>query len=72
MRARLTDSLLAVIALCLVLIVLRLYGTGWEGQAQAAPALPGPAQSVVLVYQDSAGHWQSLASVDGVIRVAAK
>jgi hypothetical protein len=77
-RTRLTDLLLAVIALCLVLIVFRVYDVSWDARAEAqAPAqsqaaVLGPGQNVQLVYQDASGHWRSLASTDGVIKVAGK
>ena len=77
-RTRLTDFLLAVIALCLALIVFRLYDVGWEARAEAqAPAQSrasalGPGQNVLLVYQDGSGQWRSLANTDGVIKVASR
>ncbi len=77
-RTRLTDFLLAVIALCLALIVIRLYDVSWDARAEAqAPAQShslalGPGQNVLLVYQDGSGQWRSLASTDGVIKVASK
>lgn len=63
---RVTNALLFVIAVCLVLMVIQLYGIGLAQPLEARQAL---SQQVELVYKDSSGTFHSLADQRGRIYI---
>jgi hypothetical protein len=63
---RVTNALLALIALCLVLIVANIYRVDLETTAYAAPAA---AQPVYLVYWDESKKRQEVVGQSGLVPV---
>lgn len=64
---RVTNVLLAIIALCLVLLVLNVYRVDVVADARAQTFTYGDAKPVYLVYRDASGNTMQLVQADGKV-----